>query len=189
MDRSTLQELTTVATSGSAVANFTIASTPRTFDSQAREWKDGETLFLRASVWREAAEHAAASLTKGSRVVATGRLKPRTYETKAGEKRTVIEFEVEELGLSLRRTAAHAVGAPVKRSVPEQSSAEEGAAPEEARTDGEGTRAGRGDRPQTRQQPAAEAGDNGYADDDPWFGKNATGAGYAQPGRGTEPAF
>ena len=88
--------------SGSAVANFTIASTPRTFDRQANEWKDGETLFLRAAVWREAAENVAESLTKGMRVIVTGRLKSRSYETKEGEKRTVIELEVDEIGPSLR---------------------------------------------------------------------------------------
>lgn len=88
--------------SGSAVANFTIASTPRTFDRQANEWKDGETLFLRASVWREAAENVAESLTKGMRVIVSGRLKSRSYETKEGEKRTVIELEVDEIGPSLR---------------------------------------------------------------------------------------
>ncbi|WJH26761.1 single-stranded DNA-binding protein (plasmid) [Pseudarthrobacter defluvii] len=176
-------------TEGTPVANFTIASTPRTFDAQSKEWKDGETLFLRSMVWREAAEHAAASLTKGSRVVATGRLKPRTYETKAGEKRTVIEFEVDELGLSLRHTAAQVVGAPVKRSVPEQLAAEQEEEVDEAPAHGEGTRAGRRDRPKTGQQAAAEAGGNGYADDDPWFGKNATGAGDAQPGRRAEPTF
>ena len=88
--------------SGSAVANFTIASTPRTFDRQSNEWKDGETLFLRASVWREAAENVAESLTKGMRVIVTGRLKCRSYETKEGEKRTVIELEVDEIGPSLR---------------------------------------------------------------------------------------
>jgi single-strand DNA-binding protein len=88
--------------SGSAVANFTIASTPRTFDRQSNEWKDGETLFLRASVWREAAENVAESLTKGMRVIASGRLKSRSYETKEGEKRTVIELEVDEIGPSLR---------------------------------------------------------------------------------------
>ncbi|MDQ0867449.1 single-stranded DNA-binding protein [Arthrobacter globiformis] len=93
---------------GAAVANFTIASTPRTYDTQTGEWKDGDTLFLRATVWREAAENAAASLAKGSRVVATGVLKSRTYETTAGEKRTVIELEVEEIGLSLRYIAATA---------------------------------------------------------------------------------
>ncbi|WP_411374815.1 single-stranded DNA-binding protein [Arthrobacter sp. MPF02] len=88
--------------SGSAVANFTIASTPRTFDRQSNEWKDGETLFLRAAVWREAAENVAESLTKGTRVIVTGRLKSRSYETKEGEKRTVIELEVDEIGPSLR---------------------------------------------------------------------------------------
>ena len=88
--------------SGSAVANFTIASTPRTFDRQSNEWKDGETLFLRASVWREAAENVAESRTKGTRVIVSGRLKSRSYETKEGEKRTVIELEVDEIGPSLR---------------------------------------------------------------------------------------
>ncbi|WP_299169375.1 single-stranded DNA-binding protein [uncultured Arthrobacter sp.] len=92
--------------SGSAVANFTIASTPRTFDRQSSEWKDGETLFLRASVWREAAENVAETLTKGTRVVAQGRLKSRTYDTKEGEKRTVMELEVDEIGPSLRYASA-----------------------------------------------------------------------------------
>ena len=92
--------------SGSAVANFTIASTPRTFDRQSNEWKDGETLFLRASVWREAAENVAESLTKGMRVIVTGRLKSRSYETKEGEKRTVIELEVDEIGPSLKTATA-----------------------------------------------------------------------------------
>lgn len=88
--------------SGSAVANFTIASTPRTFDRQSNEWKDGETLFLRASIWREAAENVAESLTKGTRVIVSGRLKSRSYDTKEGEKRTVMELEVDEIGPSLR---------------------------------------------------------------------------------------
>jgi single-strand DNA-binding protein len=88
--------------SGAAVANFTIASTPRTFDRQSNEWKDGETLFLRASAWREMAENVAESLTKGMRVIAEGRLKSRSYDTKEGEKRTVIELEVDEIGPSLR---------------------------------------------------------------------------------------
>jgi len=86
---------------GLAVANFTIASTPRVF-----EWKDGEALFLRASVWREFAEHVASSLSKGSRVIAQGRLKQRSYETKEGEKRTSIELEIEEIGPSLRYATA-----------------------------------------------------------------------------------
>jgi len=91
---------------GLAVANFTIASTPRNFDRASNEWKDGEALFLRASVWREFAEHVAGSLTKGSRVIATGRLKQRSYETKEGEKRTTIELEVDEIGPSLRYATA-----------------------------------------------------------------------------------
>jgi single-strand DNA-binding protein len=87
---------------GSAVANFTIASTPQTFDKTQQKFVDGETLFLRASVWRETAENVAESLTKGMRVIASGFLKSRSYETKEGEKRTVIEFEVQEIGPSLR---------------------------------------------------------------------------------------
>ncbi|WP_030147706.1 single-stranded DNA-binding protein [Mycetocola saprophilus] len=92
--------------SGLAVANFTIASTPRNFDRQSNEWKDGEGLFLRASVWREFAEHVAGSLHKGSRVIATGRLKQRSYEDKDGAKRTAIELEVDEIGPSLRYATA-----------------------------------------------------------------------------------
>ncbi|MEP6480094.1 MAG: single-stranded DNA-binding protein [Rhodoglobus sp.] len=91
---------------GLAVANFTIASTPRSFDRASNDWKDGEALFIRASVWREFAEHVAGSLTKGSRVIATGRLKQRSYETKEGEKRTSIELEVDEIGPSLRYATA-----------------------------------------------------------------------------------
>jgi single-strand DNA-binding protein len=91
---------------GLAVANFTIASTPRNFDRATNDWKDGEALFLRASVWREFAEHVAGSLTKGARVIATGRLKQRSYETKEGEKRTSIELEVDEIGPSLRYATA-----------------------------------------------------------------------------------
>jgi single-strand DNA-binding protein len=92
--------------SGSAVANFTIASTPKTFDKNSNEWKDGETLFLRASIWREAAENVAESLTKGMRVIVSGRLKSRSYETKEGEKRTVTELDVDEIGPSLKYATA-----------------------------------------------------------------------------------
>lgn len=91
---------------GIAVANFTIASTPRTFDRASNEWVDGEALFLRASVWKEYAEHVAGSLIKGARVVATGRLKQRSYETNTGEKRTSIELEIDEIGPSLRYATA-----------------------------------------------------------------------------------
>ncbi|AOW94025.1 single-stranded DNA-binding protein [Rhodococcus sp. WMMA185] len=91
---------------GAAVANFTIASTPRTFDRQTNEWKDGEALFLRCNIWREAAENVAESLTRGSRVIASGRLKQRSYETREGEKRTVVELEVDEIGPSLKYATA-----------------------------------------------------------------------------------
>jgi single-strand DNA-binding protein len=92
--------------SGAAVANFTVASTPRAFDRQSNEWKDGETLFMRCSVWRDAAENVAESLQRGTRVIVSGRLKSRSYETKEGEKRTVIEMEVDEVGPSLRYATA-----------------------------------------------------------------------------------
>jgi single-strand DNA-binding protein len=92
--------------SGAAVANFTVASTPRQFDRQSNEWKDGETLFMRCSVWRDAAENVAESLQRGTRVIVSGRLKSRSYETKEGEKRTAIEIEVDEVGPSLRYATA-----------------------------------------------------------------------------------
>ena len=92
--------------SGAAVANFTVASTPRTLDKQSGEWKDGEALFLRCNIWRQAAENVAESLTRGARVVVQGRLKQRSFETKEGEKRTVVELEVDEIGPSLRYATA-----------------------------------------------------------------------------------
>jgi len=92
--------------SGAAVANFTVASTPRTFDKSSNEWKDGEALFLRCSVWRQAAENVAESLHKGTAVIVQGRLKQRSYETKEGEKRTVYELDVEEVGPSLKFATA-----------------------------------------------------------------------------------
>jgi single-strand DNA-binding protein len=92
--------------SGAAVASFTVASTPRNFDRQTNEWKDGEALFLRCSIWRQAAENVAESLQRGMRVVVTGRLKQRSFETREGEKRTVIELEVDEVGPSLRYATA-----------------------------------------------------------------------------------
>ncbi|WP_054815295.1 single-stranded DNA-binding protein [Nocardia arizonensis] len=91
---------------GAAVANFTVASTPRVFDRNTNEWKDGEALFLRCNIWREAAENVAESLTRGARVIVSGRLKQRSYETREGEKRTVFELEVDEVGPSLRYATA-----------------------------------------------------------------------------------
>ena len=92
--------------SGAAVANFTVASTPRNFDRQTNEWKDGEAMFLNCSVWRQAAENAAESLQRGMRVIVSGRLKARSFETREGEKRTVFEIEVEEVGPSLKYATA-----------------------------------------------------------------------------------
>jgi single-strand DNA-binding protein len=92
--------------SGAAVANFRIASTPRTLDRQTNEWKDGDALFLSCSVWRQAAENVAESLQKGMRVVVQGRLKQRQYETREGEKRTVVELDVDEVGPSLKYATA-----------------------------------------------------------------------------------
>ena len=156
---------------GSAVANFTIASTPRTFDRQKNEWVDGETLFLAASIWRDAAEHVAESLTKGMRVIASGLLKSRTYETKTGEKRTVIELEVEEIGLSMRF---------------------QNVAVSRTRSAGQGNSVG--------QDDSRDGGDDTYrpisepapqfADDDPWFGKEANPTGRInRPGPNGEPAY
>jgi single-strand DNA-binding protein len=92
--------------SGAAVAKFRVASTPRFMDKQSNEWKDGEPLFLACTVWRQAAENVAESLQRGARVIVSGRLKQRTYETREGEKRTVIELEVDEIGPSLRYATA-----------------------------------------------------------------------------------
>ncbi len=92
--------------SGAAVANFTVASTPRSFDKQSGEWKDGEALFMRCNIWRQAAENVAETLTRGMRVVVSGRLRQRSYETREGEKRTVVELEVDEIGPSLRYATA-----------------------------------------------------------------------------------
>ncbi|MBT2517161.1 single-stranded DNA-binding protein [Streptomyces sp. ISL-90] len=138
---------------GLAVANFTIASTPRTFDRQANEWKDGEALFLRASVWREFAEHVAGSLTKGSRVIASGRLKQRSYETKEGEKRTTMELEVDEIGPSLRYATA---------SVTRAASSNRGGA---AGSFGGG---GGSDEPWAPSAPATQSGGTAGAGGDVW---------------------
>ncbi|HET6285756.1 MAG TPA: single-stranded DNA-binding protein [Amycolatopsis sp.] len=92
--------------SGAAVINLTVASTPRTLDRQSGEWKDGETLFLRCNIWRQMAENVAESLTSGARVVVVGRLKQRSFETKEGEKRTVVELDVEDIGPSLKWATA-----------------------------------------------------------------------------------
>lgn len=160
--------------SGSAVANFTIASTPRTFDRQSNEWKDGETLFLRASVWREQAENVAESLTKGMSVIASGVLKSRSYDTKEGEKRTVIELEVAEIGPSLRRATAKVVKA--SRGNGAQGGAGGSYDPVAARQ-GQGNAWGG----QQGTQPAAQA--------DPWANGQASSGGGWGNGPDSEPPF
>jgi single-strand DNA-binding protein len=92
--------------SGTAVANLTVASTPRSFDRDSSEWKDGETLFLRCNIWRQTAENVAESLVRGARVIVHGRLKQRSFETREGDKRTVLELDVDEIGPSLRYATA-----------------------------------------------------------------------------------
>jgi single-strand DNA-binding protein len=135
--------------SGAAVASFTIASTPRTFDKNSNEWKDGEALFLRCSIWRQAAENVAESLTRGMRVVAQGRLKQRSYETREGEKRTVVEMDVDEVGPSLKYATAK-----VNRTQRGSSSGGGfGASGSDAGSGGSGGGAG---------------GSSGGASDDPW---------------------
>ena len=104
--------------SGAAVADFTVASTPRTYDRNAGEWRDGDTLFMRCSVWREIAENVAESLRKGMRVIVQGRLTQRSYDTQQGERRTVVELQVDEVGPSLRRARAQ-----VTRNQPQPASA------------------------------------------------------------------
>jgi single-strand DNA-binding protein len=139
--------------SGAAVANFTVASTPRIYDRQSGEWKDGEALFLRCNIWREAAENVAESLTRGARVIVTGRLKQRSFETREGEKRTVVEVEVDEIGPSLRYATAKVNKA--------------------SRSGGGG---GGGFGAGSRQASAPAQATSGPAGDDPWGSAPASGS-------------
>jgi single-strand DNA-binding protein len=138
--------------SGAAVASFRIASTPRTFDRQTNEWKDGESLFLTCSVWRQAAENVAESLQRGTRVIVQGRLKQRSYETREGEKRTVYEIDVDEVGPSLRSATAKVTKA--------------------SRSGGEGgggySGGGGGNDPWATQAPSGGGGQQSAPANDPW---------------------
>jgi single-strand DNA-binding protein len=142
--------------SGAAVANFTVASTPRIYDRQSGEWKDGEALFLRCNIWREAAENVAESLTRGSRVIVTGRLKQRSFETREGEKRTVFEVEVDEIGPSLRYATAKVNKA--------------------SRSGGGGGGFGAGGGGGASRPAPAPAQASGGAGDDPWGSAPASGS-------------
>jgi single-strand DNA-binding protein len=139
--------------SGAAVASFTIASTPRMLDKATNEWKDGDTIFMRCSVWRQYAENVAESLTRGARVIATGRLKQRSFETREGEKRTVVEMDVDDVGPALKNATA-------KVSKVARSGAGGG---------GFGGDGGFGGQP-GGQQPGGEQGD-------PWSGQQQSGSG------------
>jgi single-strand DNA-binding protein len=143
--------------SGAAVANFTVASTPRTFDRQTNEWKDGEALFLRCNIWREAAENVAESLTRGARVIVSGRLKQRSFETREGEKRTVVELEVDEIGPSLKYATAKVNKA--------------------SRSGAGGGGGGFGGGTGGSRQPAAQgSGGSAAASEDPWGSAPASGS-------------
>ncbi len=153
--------------SGAAVANFRIASTPRTFDKQTNDWKDGDALFLTCSVWRQAAENVAESLQKGMRVVVQGRLKSRQYETREGEKRTVFEIDVDEVGPSLKYATAK-----VTRAQRSGGGGYGGGAPQ-----GGGGQSG-GDDPWATPAPQGGGAPQGGAAQDPW---GAPGVGSDEP--------
>ncbi|GGS47981.1 single-stranded DNA-binding protein [Streptomyces violaceus] len=139
---------------GAAVAKFRVASTPRIFDKTANEWKDGESLFLTCSVWRQAAENAAESLTRGMRVIVQGRLKQRSYEDREGVKRTVYELDVDEVGASLARATAKVTKNPA------------GGGQQQRPANGQAQGGGWGSAPPAQQQPAAQGG--GYSDEPPF---------------------
>ncbi|MBS44510.1 MAG: single-stranded DNA-binding protein [Nocardioides sp.] len=167
--------------SGAPVANFRIASTPRTFDRQSNEWKDGEALFLSCSVWRQPAENVAESLVKGMRVVVQGRLKQRSYETREGERRTVMELEVDEVGPSLRYATAKVQRA--SRSGGGGGGYGGGGGGGSYGGGGQSSGGGRGgDDPWSTPAPSSGGGGGGRGGDDPW---GAPGVG----GSSDEPPF
>jgi single-strand DNA-binding protein len=143
--------------SGAAVANFTVASTPRTFDRQSNEWKDGDAMFLNCAVWRQAAENVAESLQKGMRVIVQGRLKSRSYETREGERRTVFEVDVDEVGPALKYATAKVT-----------------------RSSGGGQGGGGG-------RPAGGGGGGGSFGDDPWATGGSGGGSGGSRSSGSDP--
>jgi single-strand DNA-binding protein len=156
--------------SGAAVANFTVAATPRTFDRQSGEWKDGDALFMRCNVWRQAAENVAETLTRGMRVMVSGRLRQRSFETREGEKRTVVELEVDEVGPSLKYATAK-----VNKVSRGSGGGGFGGGGGEGGGGGGGSRSGGG---------SGSGGGGGY--DDPWSSAPAAGSG---PADDDEPPF
>lgn len=174
--------------SGAAVANFTVASTPRTFDRQANEFKDGETLFMRCSVWREAAENVSESLTRGTRVVVSGRLVSRSWQTQEGENRTVMEMQVDEIGPSLRYATAKVTKA--QRGGGQQGGwggQQQGGQPGGAPTGGQQSGGWGGQ--QAGQQSGGQAA-GGQPDSDPWAtGGQAAPSGQQSGGWGGAPSY
>jgi len=155
--------------SGAAVANFRLASTPRTYDRASGDWKDGETLFLTCSVWRQAAENVAESLQRGTRVIVSGRLKSRSYETREGEKRTVFEVDVDDIGPSLRSATAKVTRA--------QRSGSGGFGGDDPWSSGQGGGGGGGQsrgesssREPSRDRDSAPASGGAPRSNDPWSG-------------------
>lgn len=151
--------------SGAAVANFTVASTPRVFKRESNSWEDGDTLFMRCSVWRQYAENVAESLNRGARVIVSGRLKQRSYETREGEKRTVVELEVEEVGPALRYATAK-----VQRTQRSGTGGFGGGQPQQAGQGGQGAQAsggqGGGSDPWASSTPTPDPWSSGSADSD-----------------------
>ncbi len=148
--------------SGAAVAKFTVASTPRYMDRTTNEWKDGDTLFLQCQIWRQAAENVAESLTRGMRVMVSGRLKQRSYETKEGEKRTVFEVEVDEVGPSLRNATAKVT------KTTRQAGSNSGSFP---------------------NQSGPSTGGAATSSDDPWASTNSVGGGWTSTTADDQPPF
>lgn len=169
--------------SGAAVADFTVASTPRTYDRNAGEWRDGDTLFMRCSVWRETAENVAESLRKGMRVIVQGRLTQRSYDTQQGERRTVVELQVDEVGPSLRRARAQ-----VTRTAPsggggyQSDNRGQQGAPQQGAPQGGGYGGGQGG---YGQGGANYGAPTGGSPEDPWRSAPAGGA----TSFGDEPPF
>jgi single-strand DNA-binding protein len=152
--------------SGAAVANFTVASTPRQFDRQTNEWKDGDAMFLNCAVWRQAAENVAESLQKGMRVIVQGRLKSRSYETREGEKRTVFEVDVDEIGPALRYATAK-----VNRN------ASGGGGGGGGYSSGGGGGGGGANRPSGGGSSQGGGGGGSYGGEDPWSSGGSGGSG------------
>jgi single-strand DNA-binding protein len=174
------------APSGSAVSNFTVASTPRTYDAQSKQWKDGETLFMRCAAWRELGENVAETLAKGMGVIVTGRLKSRSYETKEGEKRTVIELEADNVGPSLKWAIAK-----VKRI--QRANGQGGGNQQGGNQQGGGFGGGQQGGQQASQQGGQQGGGWGgqqqVAQDDPWATPGVSNAGGWGNGPDSEPPF